>query len=228
MANVLITGGTGFVGHWLRVTKPKDVIAYNIGRARYETMKWKSQKWDAIIHAAHVAPTDILTYAKEHKCRVLYVSSGVIYHPEFEPKYRKVKIDGEQECLDSGQDVVIARLFTFCGERLDDNKAIATFYKAARANEPLVITGDGNTTRSYMHGSLMAYWLWKILERGEKRKAYDVGSDRPVTMLELAKRIIEETASKSEIRVCNGKDPMPMYLPEDLEKTRKVVYGEKM
>lgn len=228
MANVLITGGTGFVGHWLKITKPKNTLAYPIGRARYETMTWKDAKWDAIIHAALAPPTDVLSYAKEHKCRVLFVSSGVVYHPEFEPKYRKIKIDGEQECLDSGADVVIARMFTFCGERLDDKKAISTFYAAARANEPIVITGDGTTVRSYMHGAMMGHWLWKILENGEKRRAYDVGSDKSITMLQLANNIILETGSKSKIVICNGKDPMPVYLPEDTEKTKKVVYGEEV
>ena len=225
MANVLITGGTSFVGHWLRVTSPTDTTVHTIGRAKYDEMKWREMKWDAIIHAALVAPTEVLKCAKTNNCRVLFVSSGVIYHPEFEPKYRQIKMDGEKECLDSGQDVVIARLFTFSGDRLDDKKAWSTFNKAARENRPLVITGDGSTTRSYMHGSLMAFWLWKLLERGESREAYDVGSDTPITMLELAKNIIEDTCSKSEIVICGGKDPMPFYLPEDLTKAKKLVYN---
>jgi hypothetical protein len=66
----------------------------------------------------------------------------------------------------------------------------------------------------------MAFWMWKILERGETRKAYDVGSDTPVTMLQLAKNIIEETMSASPITILDGKDPMPYYMPEDTAKTK--------
>jgi nucleoside-diphosphate-sugar epimerase len=215
----LITGGTSFVGHWLRVTKPINTIVHNIGRAKYESMEWTNTKWDAIIHAGLVAPTEVL----KQKCRVLYVSSGVVYHPEYEPKYRKIKIDGEAECLNSGADVVIARLFTFCGDRLDDNKAITTFCRAAIANKTIIITGGGNTVRSYMHGSLMGYWLWQILEHGERRRAYDVGSDVPITMLELARKVIAETNSKSEIVILDNKDPMPYYMPEDIEKTKALL-----
>jgi len=225
MDKILITGGTAFIGHWLKVTKPKGVNIYSIGRSKYDAMKWYDEKWDGIIHLAPVAPTKILECAKRNKCRVLYASSGIVYHPENEARkqYREDKIKYEQECLDSGADVVIARLFTFCGERLDDKKAITTFYKAARENKPLVITGDGDTVRSYMHGSLMAHWLWKILEYGEKRRAYDVGSDKPVTMLELASRIIEETGSKSGIIIAGDKDPMPYYMPEDTNKTKALL-----
>jgi nucleoside-diphosphate-sugar epimerase len=227
MAKILVTGGTAFIGYWLRMNKPKDTVLYTIGRARYDVMKWYDERWTGIIHLAPTAPTKVLECAKRNNCRVLYASSGIVYHPENEArkKYREDKIRYEQECLDSGVDVVIARLFTFCGERLDDKKAITTFYNAARKGEPLVITGDGTTVRSYMHGSLMAFWLWKILERGETRKAYDVGSDTPITMLALAKHIIDETMSASPITILGGKDPMPYYLPEDTAKTKEIVYN---
>lgn len=228
MDKILITGGTSFVGYWLKVTRPENVIAYSIGRERYDGMKWFDHKWDGIIHAGLVSPAKVLERARLDKCRVLYVSSGVVYHPEFEPKYRQIKLDGEKECLDSGQDVVIARLFTFCGERLDDKKAITTFYKAARENKPLIITGDGNTIRSYMHGSLMAEWLWALLKRGKSGEAYDIGSDTPITMLGLAKEIIEETGSQSEIVIQNGKDPMTVYLPPNTAKTKRIVYGDNI
>jgi nucleoside-diphosphate-sugar epimerase len=223
--NILIDGGTGFVGHWLRVCKPKGWNVYNIGRARYDVMDWTKRKWDGIIHLAPVAPTKVLEIAKRDKCRLLYASSGIVYHPENEARrqYRADKITFEQECLDSGADVVIARLFTFCGERLDDKKAITSFYQLARANETIRITGNGSTVRSYMHGSLMAAWMWAIFQRGEKRRAYDVGSDTPVTMLELAKRVIQETMSASTIEVLGGVDPMPYYMPEDTSKTKNLL-----
>jgi nucleoside-diphosphate-sugar epimerase len=225
MDRVLITGGTGFVGHWLRVCKPEGVNIYSMGRKKYDEMEWSRQKWDAIIHLAPTPPTDVLACAKRNKARVLYASSGIIYHPENEArrKYREFKVTSEQECLDSGVDVVIARLFTFCGDRLDDNKAISTFTKAAQDNKTLVISGDGSTVRSYMNGKDMAVWMWAILKHGEKRRAYDVGSDEAVNMFELAKQIIRVNNSNSDILVKMGVDPMPYYLPEDTGKTRALL-----
>jgi nucleoside-diphosphate-sugar epimerase len=225
--NILIDGGTGFIGHWIVGTAHKNTKTFAESRKRYESMEWVNHRWDGIIHLAPIAPTKVLEIAKRDKCRLLYASSGIVYHPENEARrqYRVDKIRYEQECLDSGADVVIARLFTFdmhclCGEMHDKTKAITTFYNAARANLPIKITGDGTTVRSYMHGSLMAAWMWAIFQRGEKRRAYDVGSDTPVTMLELAKRVIQETMSVSAIEILGGVDPMPYYMPEDTNKTK--------
>jgi nucleoside-diphosphate-sugar epimerase len=225
--NILIDGGTGFVGHWIVGTAHKNIKTFAESRKRYESMEWVNHRWDGIIHLAPIAPTKVLEIAKRDKCRVLYASSGIVYHPENEARrqYRADKIRYEQECLDSGVDVVIARLFTFdthclCGEMHDKTKAITIIYDAARANLPIKITGDGNTVRSYMHGSLMAHWMWAIFQRGEKRRAYDVGSDTPITILELAKRVIQETMSASTIEVLGGVDPMPYYMPEDTNKTK--------
>jgi dTDP-D-glucose 4,6-dehydratase len=55
--------------------------------------------------------------------------------------------------------------------------------------------------------------MWAILERGEKGKAYDVGSLQPVSMLDLAKFIIHTTKSKSTIEFIDKPNPVPVYLP---------------
>ena len=110
---VLITGGTGFVGHWLTKNHPIDQSGngwlVNIGSGDYNTFEWMNHQWDLIIHAAPIDPCDVLSVAKRDNARVLYVSSGAVYHPENNTEYRQNKIRWEQECLDSGVDVVIAR-----------------------------------------------------------------------------------------------------------------------
>lgn len=225
MDKILITGGTSFVGHWLKICKPKDIDVYCLGRASFDEMKWAGSKWDAIIHLAPIAPTLVLEYALTHKCRVLYASSGAVYHPEniVRKEYREDKIKYEKECLDSGADVVIARLFTFSGAKLDNNKAIVTFTEAAQNNQPLIITGDGFTVRSYMHGSDMARWMWTILMRGRSGESYDVGSDDPINMFHLAHDIIKLNNSKSQIIILGGKDPMPYYVPTETAKTKALL-----
>ena len=221
MDKILITGATGFVGQWLTKTKPDNTVVYGVGRTKYEKMAWRSERWTSIIHLAPTPPTDILECAVWCGARVLYASSGIVYHPEntARVKYREDKLSGERECVESPADVVIARLFTFYGKGLDSNKAVTTFYNAGQQGIPLVITGDGNTTRTYMRGREMARWMWAILKHGERGEAYDVGSDFPITMLELARVY----AQGAEIIIQGGKDPMPYYVPEDTAKTIKLL-----
>lgn len=223
MDNVLITGGTGFVGHWMKETCPENVDCVYLNHATYIMKAWRSWSWNYIVHLAPVAPYDVIRVVKTNNARLLYCSSGIVYHPENNTEYRRKKLNWEKYCLDSGVDVVIARLFTFYGEKLDGNKAYTTFTQAARQNSDIEIWGDGSTVRSYMHGSEMGRWLWAILLHGVSGEAYDVGDDQPVTMLELAKFIKAHYNSMSKITFRNQPEPMPFYLPKATKKTRALL-----
>ena len=222
MPKVLITGGTGFVGHWMKHTAPAEMELVCIGRAEYNLWYWHKVKWDYIVHLAPIDPAKVLECAGNHT-RVLYASSGIIYHPENDTQYRRDKMAWEQACLDSGAEVVIARLFTFYGDKLDGNKAYTAFSQAAKCGTPLEIWGDGNTVRSYMHGSEMGCWLWAILLKGKRGEAYDVGSDDPITMAELANNLVDKYQSESLIIRKYNKEPMPYYMPKNTAKTRKLL-----
>lgn len=220
MARVLITGGTGFVGSWMRKTQPDDLRCTYLNKRDYLYTNWDGNRWDYIIHLANVPPTRAVNCIRENGGRLLYCSSGIIYHPENDTEYRRNKIKWEKECFDSGIDVVIARLFTFSGEGLDDGKAIVQFERAAKNGDPVKIWGDGSCIRSYMHGSELGRWMWAVLLRGKNGEAYDIGSDEPVTLLELAKRYSDDIIFETEKRV-----PMPIYLPEDTAKTKALLKG---
>jgi nucleoside-diphosphate-sugar epimerase len=216
MRNVLITGGTGFVGRWMAKTKPANMSVTYLGREAYKDFDWHNYKqmdYDAYIHLAPVSPYPVIFGAKWNHARLLYCSSGIVYQDNILTEYRLNKQAWETDCLMSGVDVVIARLFTFSGEGLDDNKAITRYYKAARENKPIQIWGDGSVVRSYMTGFDLGEMMWAILERGESGAAYDVGSLVPITMLELAKFIIYTTKSKSTIEFIDKPNPVPVYLP---------------
>ena len=205
--SVLITGGTGFVGHWMKAAEPENVAAVYLNRTGYNNSLFG---FDYYVHLANVPPTRVLRQNK----RTLYCSSGIVYHPENDIEYRQNKMLWEAECLASGVDVVIARLFTFYGARLDGDKAFTRFKIAAENGEPLQIWGDGTCVRSYMYGAELGRWMWAILFRGKSGEAYDVGSDHPVTILQLAQSFSDN------IVIQGGTDPMPVYLPPDTTKTK--------
>lgn len=229
MNKVLITGGTGFVGHWMRETQPDSLNCFYEGRTGYyykgdsKEVVLAYNSLDYIVHLAPISPEKVIKFATYNNARLLYCSSGIVYHPENNTEYRRNKIKWEQECLASGVDVVIARLFTFYGEHLDEHKAYTQFTKAARQNSPIEIWGDGKTVRSYMHGYELGRYMWAILLHGFQAGVYDVGSNTPVTMLELAQQIKAQYNSSSEIVIKHGKDPMPYYLPPNMEKTRRLL-----
>ena len=224
MKRILVTGGTGFVGHWMLQTAPPELDVTYINRQGYNLWYWWTMEWDAIVHLAPISPEKVLSCAARNNARLLYCSSGIVYHPENDTEYRQNKIKWEQECLDSGVDAVIARLFAFYGDRLSDDHAVMAFQKAAMAGETLKIWGDGNAVRSYLSGSNLGRWMWAILLRGARGEAYDVGGDKPITMMQLAEAFVsvfDKTGATIEVQ--NGRDAMPVYLPPDTAKTKRLL-----
>lgn len=74
--------------------------------------------------------------------------------------------------------LVIARPFAFIGpyQPLDMPFAINNFIRDALAGKSIRVFGDGQTVRSYMYPSDMAFWLLRILTGGTSGLVYNVGS----------------------------------------------------
>jgi len=215
-SKVLITGGTGFVGKWMVKTAADcvnnitQISGYN--RKRYETNEIDGiTNLDYIVHLAPVLPDRVIKLAKITGARLLYCSSGIVYVDNNDTEYRNMKLHGERMCQHANIDHVIARLFTFFGDGLDDNKAITQFFKSARAGKPLKVYGDGSCVRSYMHGAEMGRQMWRILLEGERGHAYDVGSTQTTTMKRLAERI--QTFTGARIEYIDADVPVPVYYP---------------
>lgn len=158
----------------------------------------------------------VLDLAVRHGAqRLLYVSSGAVYgkqppnlermgedYPggpainDIRATYGEAKRYAELLCLNAqaahGLDVAIARPFTFVGayQPLDAGFAVTDLVRDALAGGPLRIRGDGTTVRSYCSGADLAQALWAILLRGQPARAYNVGSDEPIAIAELARAVV--------------------------------------
>lgn len=87
--------------------------------------------------------------------------------------------------------VVTARCFAFMGPGLSaaTGTAAAQFIAQAASGQPVSMSGDGSTVRSYQYASDMARWLLTLLALGPAGSAFNVGSGDAVSIGELARRI---------------------------------------
>ena len=69
---------------------------------------------------------------------------------------------------------------------LDAHFAIGNFIYDALYNNEINVAGDGSPIRSYMNQVDLAKWLLCILDKGTSGRAYNVGSDQAISVLDLA------------------------------------------
>ena len=96
----------------------------------------------------------------------------------------------------------IVRFFNTVGPRQLGayGMVVPRFVKAALSNEPITIYGDGNQTRCFAHVYDVVDAVMAIaFAENTIGKVINIGNDFEISMNGLAKRIIDETGSKSEI-----------------------------
>lgn len=101
-----------------------------------------------------------------------------------------------------GLKVQIVRFFNTVGPRQSPayGMAIPTFFKAALSNQPLVIHGDGLQQRVFCHVQDAINGVISLWESNSGfGEAFNLGGIEETTILNLAKRIVSLTDSKSEL-----------------------------
>jgi UDP-glucuronate decarboxylase len=119
-----------------------------------------------------------------------------------------------------GIETTIARCFAFVGQDLplDAHFAIGNFIRDALWRDEITVSGDGGAVRSYLDQSDLAVWLLAILEKGKPGRAYNVGSDRPISIAELAHLVRDTLAPNKELRILGKPSSSDMgrslYVPD--------------
>jgi UDP-glucuronate decarboxylase len=180
--------------------------------------------------------------------RLLFVSSGAIYGEQYSGRlgYRESdqtcpdpldqncaygigKLAAEHLCAlyakEHGLEIVIARCFAFVGEDLPLNVhfAIGNFIRDALWADEIVVVGDGKPIRSYLDQRDLAHWLLTLLYEGRAGEAYNVGSDRAISIADLAHLVRDLVSPGKPVRILG--EPLhnaerSLYVP-DISKIHK-------
>src|SRR5687767_9776668 len=163
----------------------------------------------------------MLGLAKFKRARFLLASTSEVYgdpqiHPQPETYWGHVNPVGPRGVYDEakrygealttayrrahGVDTAIVRIFNTFGPRMrpNDGRAIPTFIRQALAGEPLTVAGDGSQTRSVCYVDDLVNGLLALLD-SDLIGPVNVGNPHELSMLDLAKRIVDLTGSSSGI-----------------------------
>jgi len=202
---VHVPGPVDQVLHFASPASPIDYLLLPI-----ETMKVGSI---GTLHA--------LGLAKEKGARILLASTSETYgdpqvHPQPETYWGHVNPVGPRGVYDEakrfaealtmayrrthGVDTAIVRIFNTFGPRMrpNDGRAIPTFIRQALKGEPITVAGDGSQTRSVCYVDDLVDGLLRLL-RSDLVGPVNIGNPHELTMLALAEKIRDLTASSSPI-----------------------------
>lgn len=214
-----IEGGVDFILHFASPASPIDYLKLPI-----QTLKVGSL-------GTHKA----LGLAKAKKARFLLASTSEVYgdpliHPQPEAYWGNVNPVGSRGVYDEakrfaeamtmayhrfhGVETRIVRIFNTYGPRMriEDGRAIPAFVSQSLRGEDVTVFGNGSQTRSVCYVDDLIDGIYKLLMSNEVYPV-NIGNQNEITMLQLAKEVIELTGSKSKIVF---KD-----LPEDDPKIRQ-------
>lgn len=123
-----------------------------------------------------------------------------------------------------GVDTRIVRIFNTYGPRMrpDDGRAIPTFIMQALRNEPLTVYGTGEQTRSFTYIDDEIEGIYKLI-LSDEHEPVNIGNPYEMTILEMAKLIIESTESRSEIIFKQLPEDDPQVRRPDISKAKRVL-----
>ena len=146
----------------------------------------------------------------KHTHAPLVETDNIIYGPssKFRWSYAASKLMDEFMALayyrTTGLKVTLVRLFNTVGPRQTGTygMVIPRFVSQALRNESLKVYGDGNQTRTFTYVKDVVWALMRLIEKEEAfGEVFNIGGIEEISILDLAKRIIDTTGSKSEIEL---------------------------
>jgi len=191
---------------------------------------------------------NLLGLAKSKNARILVASTSEVYgdplvSPQNEEYWGNVNPVGPRGVYDEakrfqeamtmayhnfhGLETRIARIFNTFGPRmrLSDGRALPTFISQALQNKDVTVFGDGKQTRSFIYVSDQIDGICKLLF-SDYHLPVNIGNPEEMTLIDMAREIIELTNSNSKIIF----EPLPIDDPKqrrpDIQRAKDILNWE--
>jgi len=226
---LFIDGAIDFIFHFASPASPIDYLKLPI-----QTLKVGSL-------GTHKA----LGLAKAKDARFFLASTSEVYgdplvHPQTESYWGNVNPVGPRGVYDEakrfaealtiayhryhGIETRIIRIFNTYGERMrvNDGRAIPAFISQALRNEDVTVFGDGSQTRSVCYVSDLVEGIYKLM-MSDYDMPMNIGNPEEVTILELAREILQLTGSHSKIIYQDLPQDDPKVRQPDITKAQTIL-----
>lgn len=165
---------------------------------------------------------NMLGVAKRTRARFLLASTSEVYgdplqHPQVETYWGNVNPIGPRSCYDEGKrvaetltdnyrgqghvDTRIVRIFNTYGPRMlfNDGRVVSNFIVQALKGDDITVYGEGEQTRSFCYVDDLVAGIEATMNKEGFAGPVNLGNPNEMTIVELAKKIISLTGSKSRI-----------------------------
>ena len=205
----------------------------NIVNKPLDSLKTNLQGTEIILESANHYSKPVLIastseiYGKNDKVPLNEEDDRIIGHPlKSRWSYSEAKAVDESLAyfyyLEKQLPVRIVRFFNTVGPRQvgDYGMVVPRFVSAALRNEPIHVYGSGDQIRCFCHVGDAIRALLLVLDSDKAiGEVFNIGNNQQISIIDLAKKVIEITGSKSEIK----KIPYSEAYPEGFEDMQRRV-----
>ncbi len=166
---------------------------------------------------------NMLGLAKRVRARIFQASTSEVYgdptvHPQPESYWGHANPIGPRACYDEGKrcaetlffdyhrqhglEIKVARIFNTYGPRMhpNDGRVVSNFIVQSLKGEPVTVYGEGQQTRAFCYVDDLVDGIIKLMASpAEITGPINLGNPGEFTILELARKVIAMTGSKSKI-----------------------------
>ena len=190
---------------------------------------------------------NMLGLAKRVRAKIFQASTSEVYgdpvvHPQTEDYRGNVNPIGPRACYDEGKRcaetlffdyhrqhktrIRVARIFNTYGPRMhpNDGRVVSTFIVQALSNEPITVFGAGTQTRSFCYVDDLIDGFVRLMDAPDDVTGpINLGNPVEFTIVELAKKVLEMTGSRSKLVYAQLPADDPVQRCPDITLARKTL-----